>query len=288
MRLLGLNLLLLFGATLAVADGVKPKAIAHRGGAASRPENTLAAFRHAIEIGVDVLEFDMNLTADNRIVIHHDSTVNTDICEPAAGSAAQGGPIRLLRLDQILQFDCGSKVLAEYPRRVTAPGARMPTLDEFLTAVRGSAALLLGETKMPPEGAAYEVPPDTFVERIHAALERHGLADRFILQSGDYRTIDEMRKRNPRIRACLLNARRYKPNYLALARRHRATHLMVRTDDVDAAGVKLLQGAGLEVFSSTANTAADWEKYLAMGMDGILTDDPEGLIDFLRQAGARR
>jgi glycerophosphoryl diester phosphodiesterase len=272
---------------LAVA-GAQPAVIAHRGGPASRPENTIEAFRHAIRLGVDVLEFDMNLTADDQIVIHHDVTVNPSICSPAAGSSVRPGPIRLLALRDIRQFDCGSSHPASHPEQTPAPGARMPTLDELLTAVSASGALLLGETKMPSEKAAYSVDPVRFVALIDAAIRKHGMADRFILQSGDYRTIDAMRQKNPRVQRCLLNARRFKPDYLTLARRHQATHLMLRTDDVDAASVKQLQAAGLKVYSSTANQKSDWQAYLDMGMDGILTDDPQALIAFLKHAGVRR
>jgi glycerophosphoryl diester phosphodiesterase len=272
---------------LAVA-GAPPAVIAHRGGPASRPENTIEAFRNAMRLGVKVIEFDMNVTADDQIVIHHDVTVNPAICSPAAGSGVRPGPIRLLALRDIRQFDCGSAHPPAHPRQKPAPGARMPTLNEFLSAVASSGALLLGETKMPPEKAGYSVDPVRFVELVDAAIRKHGVADRFILQSGDYRTIDAMRQKNPRVQRCLLNARRFKPDYLAVARRHQATHLMLRTDDVDASSVRQLQGAGLKIYSSTANREADWQAYLQMGVDGILTDDPEALLGFLQRKAASR
>jgi glycerophosphoryl diester phosphodiesterase len=63
---------------------------------------------------------------------------------------------------------------------------------------------------------------------------------------------------------------------------------MLRTDDADAEGVSRLHAAGLQVFSSTANSKADWQKYIDLGMDGILTDDPEGLLAFLGRARRTR
>ena len=261
----------------------KPKVIAHRGGAALRPENTIAAFQHALKLGVDVLEFDMNVTADGRIVIHHDSSVNPALCRLQAGSPTQPGPIGLLTIAKIRQFDCGSFERPNSPHYQAVPGERIPTLDQFLTAVKASPALLLGETKMPPLGSAHAVSPDRFVDLIYATLKRHHVEDRFILQSSDYRTVDAMAKKYPEIRICLLNARQFKPAYSALARRHRATYLMLRAEDVDADQVRKLQSAGIQVFSGTANTAAEWKKYVDLRMDGILTDDPRGLIKFLGQ-----
>jgi glycerophosphoryl diester phosphodiesterase len=264
----------------ATAIAASPVVIAHRGGPAEFPENTIAAFQNAMKLGVDVLEFDMNVTADDQIIIHHDSVVNSGICSDANVKA---GPIRLLKLQALRRFDCGSAPPAAQPRQVRVPGARMPTLDEFLTAVQSGSVLLLGETKMPPDGAA-SATPQRFIELVHAVVKKHGVENRFILQSADYRTIDEMHKLDGRIATCLLGARRFKPDYLAIARQHRATHLMLRTDDVDNQVVKQLQAAGYRVFSSTANKPEEWRRYVEMGVDGILTDDPRALMDFLKSS----
>lgn len=265
--------------TATAAD--RPIVIAHRGGAALRPENTIAAFRHALKLGVPVLEFDMNVTADRKILIHHDSAVNAAVCTAPPNSDVQPGPIGLLTLAKLKLFDCGSFARPDSPHYQAVPGEKMPTLDEFLTAVSSSSALLLGETKMPPTGSRYDPDPEKFVELIYESLQKHHVERRFILQSADYRTIDAMRKKNPQIQLCLLNARRFKPDYLSLARKHHATHLMLRTDDVTADEAQKLRSAGLKIFSGTANSAEDWKKYVEMKMDGILTDDPQGLMQFL-------
>jgi glycerophosphoryl diester phosphodiesterase len=275
------HLALLLSALSIMAAADKPIVIAHRGGAALRPENTIAAFQYASKLGVDMLEFDLNVTADDRIVIHHDSTVSPAVCRASAGSQIKPGPIRLLTLANLLQFDCGSSQQPNSPHYQPAPGQRMPTLDEFLSAVKGSKLPLLGETKMPPADASYSVSPDHFIDLVYALIKKHNVENRFILQSADYRTVDAMTKKNPEIKICLLNARQFKPAYLDTARRHRATHLMLRADDATADEVRQLRSAGLQIFSGTANTVDQWKKYVELGMDGILTDDPRGLMEFL-------
>jgi len=273
------RLIPIFLMTAAILPAASPKVIAHRGGPAEWPENTIPAFQNAIRLGVDVLEFDMNVTSDGQIILHHDSTVNGAICKSAKGISP--GPILSLSLEMLRTFDCGSTPPASHPQQKPVSGAAMPTLDEFLKAVQSSKVLLLGETKMPPEGEP-SPSPERFVERIYQSLRKHNAEDRFILQSADYRTIDAMHKLNPRIALCLLSARRFKPEYLALARKHQTTHLMLRTDDVDKAGVQKLQAAGIQVYSGTANKEAEWRAYRDMGMDGILTDDPRALMRVLR------
>ncbi|MCC6858755.1 MAG: hypothetical protein IT158_09345 [Bryobacterales bacterium] len=273
MRLrLGAVLSILIAAAGCGNEARRPLVIAHRGGMEHRPQNTLPAFRHAAEIGVEVLEFDMNVTADDRIVLHHDATINAKVCAPESGVAP--APIRTLTFEQVRRFDCGN-------------GVRIPTLEELFEAFPRGGIEFLGETKMVQDGAPGFVPPDRFIELVDALIRKHGVAGRFILQSGDYRTLDEMRRRNPEVRICLLNARRFKPNYLEMAERHKATHLMLNTADIDKAGVEKLQAAGYRIFSSTANKPDQWQAYLDAGMDGILTDNPEGLLGFLKTATAR-
>lgn len=272
----------------AAGGGLQPVVIAHRGGPVAMPENTIEAFQNAIRLGVDVLEFDLNLTSDDEIVIHHDVKVNSAICSPVAGSSVQPGPIRLMSLDEIRQFDCGSKRSAAYPQQISVPGARMPTLEEFFRAVSDKKVMLFGETKMPAENAGSSVDPVRFIELVEALVRKYKVEDRFILQSADYRTIDAMYRKNPRIRRCLLGARRFKPDYLGIARRYHATHLVLSIEDLNTEGVKLLQGEGLTIFSNVADRESDWREYLRMGMDGILSNDPQGLIAFLKSAGARQ
>lgn len=278
-RLLTLALL-----AASAGDAQTPAVAAHRGGASLMPENTIAAFQHALSLGVPILEFDLNLTADGELVLHHDVNVNAEICRPAPGSSVKAGPIRNLTLAQLRQFDCGSTRPPNRPHQKLVTGAQMPHFEEFLRAVQGSKALLLGETKMPPPGQTNPIDPVKFVETIDRLVRKYALEDRFILQSADYRTIDAMRKRNPRVALCLLSARRFKPDYLPLARKHGATHLMLTLGDADEAGFRQLKQAGLKLFTGTANREADWGDYVRLGFDAILTDDPQALLAFLTRS----
>lgn len=265
---------------LATMTAAEPLVIAHRGGMAHRPENTMAAYEHALRLGVDVIEFDMGVTADGRLVIHHDTRVNREICR---SPSVEAGPIRALTLTQILTFDCGSHRPARFPSQQLAPGARMPTLDEFLSRMARERVMLLGETKMDPDSSPHFVDPKLFAGKVDAAIRRYGVADRFILQSGDYRTLDAMRQLNPAVKLCLLNVRRFPGRYAELAAKHHAAYLMLRLDDATEDETRRIKAAGLKLFSSTANDPAEWPQYRARGFDGILTDAPANLLEFLRR-----
>ena len=265
----------------------KPAAIAviaHRGGAMLRPENTMPAFRHAAELGVDYLEFDMEMTADDRVAVYHDAAINPDFCTADAGSTAQPGPVRGLTFARMQEFDCGSGVRPAYAgeRHVPAPGARIPEMPDLLGAFRDSDALFFAETKIP---ANSDIDPVKFATLLDAAVRENGLEDRLILQSFDYRTIDALHRINPRIRTCPLGVPRETRDYLAVLRRHNAICIVLSDEEVDAAGVRALQGAGILVFSGVVDTEAGWRKYADLGVDAIFTNDPEGAIGFLRRAG---
>lgn len=268
------------------ADAPPIAVIAHRGGALARPENTLPAFRHAAGLGAEFLEFDMVMTADDRIVVYHDADINPALCTPATGTAAVAGPVRGLDFATTQRLDCGSGVRPSYagPAHVAVPGARIPALEELLAGFRDSKARFFAETKI-PKGA--DIDPVRFATQFEAAVRANGLEDRIILQSFDFRTIDALHRINPRIRTCLLGVPRQTRDYLAMLRRHKAGCIVLSHDEIDRDGVRALQQAGVLVFSGVADREEEWRSYARLGVDALFTNDPEGAIGFLRRSGLR-
>src|SRR5271155_5053535 len=104
----------------------------HRGARAMYPENTIPAFRYAIEIGVDFLEMDVAVTKDSVLVISHDPHINGEICTgPHPGIA-----IHELTLSELRQYDCGTLKNPRFPKQQPVPGTCIPTLDEVLNLSR--------------------------------------------------------------------------------------------------------------------------------------------------------
>src|SRR6201995_4062066 len=118
---------------------------AHRGGRALLPENTLPAFANALSMGVNTLELDIGITADDEAIISHERGLNPDLARDAKGDyvAAPGTPFIKLRLDEVRTYDVGrirpdTAYARQFPDQRAFPGTRIPTLKQLFALVRKS------------------------------------------------------------------------------------------------------------------------------------------------------
>ena len=271
-------LLLLVGA--AAAQESAPLVIGHRGARAAVSENMIAAFEYAIEEGADVVELDMVLTADDRVLVTHDLVIDPEHCLiPGGISIARAPRIRELTFEQTQEFDCGTWTNPDYPEQKPAPAARMPSLEQVLERFAQADVDFMIETKVDAEAG---VDPDLFAERVNEILERFDLSEKVILQSFDHRTLAAMKRLNPRVRLCLLNPPERLDDYVAPARELGAAYQFINYRVIEPRDVTTLHDAGIKVFSGTVDDPDVWRRLIAIDVDGILTDDPAGLIALLK------
>jgi glycerophosphoryl diester phosphodiesterase len=149
---------------------------AHRGGRGLAPENTLAAFDNAIDLGVSTLELDIGLTADGVVVISHDTSLNPDHTRDASGNwlaPKSGAAIRTLTLAQLQTYDVGrlnpsSNYGKQFALQRGRDGERIPTLAALFARVqaRGAEAATVRfniETKIDPTRPAETAAPEPMV-----------------------------------------------------------------------------------------------------------------------------
>ncbi len=250
----------------------------HRGARGVLPENTLPAFEYAIAQGVDVLELDMGVTKDNIVVVSHDSILAAPICT----GPRDGAHIRDLTLAEVRQYDCGAVRNPRFPAQQPKPGTKMPTLDEvFALAPKGKFRFNI-ETKITPNEPALTPAPDEFARLVLAVIRKHHLESRVILQSFDFRTLQAMKKLAPEIALSALFEGTPR-TFVDMAREAGAKIVSPEFSLVTPDKVKEAHAAGLQVVPGTANTAADWDRLIAAGVDGIITDDPASLIAHLKK-----
>lgn len=243
-----------------------PMIIAHRGASGVAPENTLAAFRKATEIGVDLLELDVHRTKDGELVVIHDGTVN----RTAKGKV--GGAIAALTLAQIQSLDAGAWKGAEYA------GERVPTLQETLEASRGKAIFLI-------EGKVRGIEA-----QIAEVIQKTGMVNNVIYQSFDKESVRQFRQVLPQVPAGVLFG---DPGISDQS--VRGAMLVTQVVEVNASivavsfyaispeFVKYAHARGVTVFAWTVDDVATMQRMIDAGVDGILTNYPERLKAFLEE-----
>src|SRR5512143_92351 len=178
----------------------KPLVIGHRGAAGLLPENTLAAFGKACELGVDALELDVLVSADGVPVVHHDFRLRPEIARTAEGtwiSSASPPAIKDLTLAQLRAYDvgrlkAGTSYAGRYPEQTPADGERIPTFTEviqrFKTSCHASTRLFV-EIKTSPEEPDLAPLPKVVSERVVNMAREAGIAERTLVLSFDWRNL---------------------------------------------------------------------------------------------------
>ncbi len=257
-------------AGLAIAAGLVGRArrpvrrVAHRGGAADAPENTLAAFRGAATVGLGTWELDVQLTRDGALVVFHDETLDrtTDGAGPLAGHS----------LAALQALDAGAWFGAQWA------GERIPTLDAVIALARsrpGGAAWLLVEIKSPHLYPGIE-------RRLLAVLAAERYADRVLIMSFDGDSLARVRALDPALPLCHLTG-----EAVPFPRRPAADAEVLGPPWPILALNPLIiwaaHRAGRQVYTWTVNhrLAAVWLR--VCGIDGIISDRLD-LLRALREA----
>ncbi len=265
----------------------------HRGARALFPENSLVAFDHALSVGVDVLELDLVVTRDDKLVVAHDPILSDHVVDldgvPDTSAARE---IRQLTLTEVKAFKAGTKVNPRFPKQKIGAAFSLATLDEVFTLVKTSAHAAAAtvrfniETKGVPGHP--ELTPDalTFATLVVETLRKHEMEERTIVQSFDVATLKEVRRLSTKVELSFLNADS-RPDFVPMLKAMNVDilsphHLWITKGDVEA-----LHAHGIQVVPWTANTPKEWDHLIALGVDGIISDDPKALIAHLQAKGLR-
>lgn len=247
---------------------------AHRGGAGLAPENTLAAFRKALDLDVDVLEMDMHVTRDGEIVVIHDDTLER--------TTDGRGLVTDFTLAELKQRDAGRHFGSQFK------GEPIPTLREVIALVgsSGNTRVRLNiETKF---AKGQEGRPADFEEKVLAILRETGFVERAILQSFHHPSLAKMKTLEPRIKLALLLGGRQAPRDLvALVRQYQADYYSSDFRHLTADAVAALHLAGIPVVPWTVNEETDVRRLMDAGVgklagDGIITNCPDRVLSLLK------
>ena len=290
----------------------------HRGARGLAPENTLAAFAKALEIGVATLETDLAVTADGVLVLSHDPVLNPDIVRGPDGRwlSAPGPAINTLTLAELKRFDIGridpsSKYAQAFPTQRSADGERFPALAELFELVKrsGKSVRFNIETKVSPDKPGESPDPETFARLIVEAVHAARLSRRATIQSFDWRTLLVSKKLAPEIETvCLtydktlqdevggsgrqpspwlagLDPVAYGGSVPRLAAAAGCATWSPYFRELSAAAVSEAHALGLRVVPWTVNARDDMVRIIDMKADGLITDYPDRAREVMAEKG---
>jgi glycerophosphoryl diester phosphodiesterase len=236
---------------------------AHRGGALLWPENSVRAFRNALVLGADLLEIDVHLTSDGEVVVIHDPTLE----RTSTGTGAVGAA-RLADLSHV-RLRARDGAVTEEP---------VPTLAQVLDLVRPTQAALLLEIKVDPARRPYP----GIEEKTLALVKAQGLRERTVVMAFEPDTLRRVRALDGSIRTTMLVSRSRvererapAPTIVRWAAEVGATSLGVDHRVVDAPLVAAARQAGLRLATWTVNTEPDIRRVLDLGVDIVISDQPD-------------
>ena len=305
------------GGWLAVAGAATPAfdLQGHRGARGLAPENTLAAFERALRIGVDTLEFDVAITADDVPVVMHDLTLNPAVVRGPDGAWLSSRPaVRSLKLAELQRFDVGrldpaSRYGQQFASQSPSDGERIQTLEAVLERIKeltrdakGPPVRFTIETKLDPGQPELTPEPAAIVDALLRVIRKAGLTERVTLQSFDWRTLRHLRTIEPAIpTACLTTqgsssdnvrdgawtaglALSDYPSVAALAKAAGCSIWSPNFNNLQPADVGAAHAMGMKVLPWTVNQPADMQRLLEWGVDGLISDYP----DRVREVMSRR
>lgn len=246
-------------------DPARRPVVGHRGNAAHAPENTLESFRQAVALGVDALELDVHATADGVVIVLHDPTLDR--------TTDRSGRVDRLTLDEIRLADAGARFGRDGERPWLGRGLTIPTLDQVLETF--PATPLLIEIKASAAG-----------DRVQEVIRRHAAQPRCIVASfdeaplvpfrgGDILVGATRRDSIALLRPALLGTSIARPRYdvMCIPRAYKGFPVPIRRF------ADTLARAGVNVHVWTVDDPAQARRLWALGVRGIISNDPARILE---------
>ena len=248
----------------------RPLVIAHRGGAGLWPENTLFALQEAAKLGADLSEIDIHMSLDGVLMVIHDESV---------GRTTNGkGLVKELTLAELKKLDAGYRWTNDegctFPFR--GLGIKIPSLNEVFSAFPRQVISLDIKQDDPPIVAA-----------LRETINRYGKEKQVLASAFNARTMKVFRRLCPKIATAASDSEIKR--FSNLTRLHlakvfsgKATAFEIPINEVTPHFIKTAHEKNKRVDAWTVNEVEDMERLLAWGVDGILTDFPDRLLNLLK------
>ena len=271
----------------------------HRGARGLRPENTIPAFQEAIRLGMNTLELDTVLTKEKNLIIHHDTHTNPVLCMGRDNKAVPYLPIDSLTVADLKTYDCGKLKNPKFERQIPVPDTQLITLTELFQYIKAQESKEPGlkglrfniETKFPEKFSPELV--HEFARIIVIQISGAGMENRSIVQSFHTPILPIIKKLNPKIQTSALYAPTiFQGIQLKLGIRSVIQNEILEDANkmgaeiispyflyVDQSFIKKAQNLNLKVIPWTVNEKTEMLRLMGLGVDGLISDYPDLLIE---------
>ncbi len=234
-----------------------PLVIGHRGAMAYMPENTLSSFQKALELGAEIVEFDVRKTKDNHLIVVHDAGMKR--------TAGREGKVKNLTSKEIRSF-------------VMDKNKRIPTLEETIDALKGKAQMNI------------EIKARGIEKEVAAIIQKKNVEQSVIVSSFHHPTLLTLKRILPSVRIAPLFGSKDKISYFLYDGKKRIKPWSIHIDKKSAVkGVlKKAHQEGIKVFAYTSNKKKEMENLVRQGVDGIFTNKPDVLRELKKAMPAQR
>lgn len=239
-------------------------AIAHRGFSGTAPENTLAAFKRAMDVGSNMIELDVHLSRDGHVVVIHDDTLKR--------TTGGMGKVVDFSLQELKQLDAGKWFGSRFS------GEKIPTLKEVLELTRGKIPIHI-ELK---EGDLGRYTVTDLADRSLEEVEKAGALDQVLFGSFSLSAIDRIREKHPRLPVALICNKPWNLSQDATGGRP-ISILSSSAKVLNPTNAAKARQQGMKVFVWTLDLEEQIEHFLNVGVDGIVTNHPDRLIRILQR-----
>ncbi|MBC8457879.1 MAG: glycerophosphodiester phosphodiesterase, partial [Deltaproteobacteria bacterium] len=235
----------------------RPLIIAHRGYRTKYPENTLAAFDAALDIGVQMIELDIMLTRDRKMVVIHDATLER--------TTDGHGQVNSYTLQELKELDAGNRF---HPRFA---GERLLELEEVLDLVRGRTLVNI-EIK----ASAYEAhqPHDAIEKQVVELVRRKNALTSVLISSFEWKILENVASMEDAPAIALISKYPAEGDNVKLCIRLKAFSWHPNCLELNYELVKMMHESSIRVFPYNVDTPEEYQRMINMDVDGVITSDP--------------
>lgn len=267
----------------------------HRGARGLYPENSIYGFIAAVEMGVTTLELDVVISKDGQVVVSHDPYLNYMICKGPNGevldkTASKKWNLYKMDYTEIENCDCGSIQHFNFPNQTNFKSNK-PSLGEVISRVEFYIAQnnlpkvnYNIETKLSPEGDnIYHPIPEVFVDLVMDVVLSYKIEKRTIIQSFDARTIEIVSVNYPEVATAYLLAFSLNPIREIEKLNFKPSIFSPNYQIVNEKVIFYCKENNMKIIPWTVNDKTEMIRLIDLGVDGIISDYPNLVIDLLNQ-----